>query len=250
MGQGRVPKGRESVPLTGLWSGSRPGSARHPRLQVVLSHPRVAKRASIGTSARGPSTEALLGQGRVPKGRKSVPLAGLWSGSRPGSARHSRLQVVLSHPRVAKRASIGTLARGPSTEALLGQGRVPKGRESVPLTGLWSGSRPGSARHLRPQVVLSHPRVAKRASIGTLARGPSAEALLGQGRVPKGRKSVPLLGLRSCSRSGLARHTRLQVVLRQGRVTKRASIGTLAREPLSQVLQRHPSVANGQPTGP
>ena len=68
-------------------------------------------------------------------------------------------------------ASIGPLARGPSTEALLGQGRVPKGRESVPLTGLWSGSRPGSARHLRLQVVLSHPRVAKRASIGTSARG-------------------------------------------------------------------------------
>ena len=51
------------------------------------------------------------------------------------------------HPRVAKRASIGTLALGPSTEALLGQGRVPKGRESVSLTGLWSSLRPGLARH-------------------------------------------------------------------------------------------------------
>ena len=146
-------------------------SARRPCPQVPQWHHRVAKRASIGTLARGPSTEALLGQGRVPKGRESVPLQGLRSGSRPGLARHPRLQVVLRQGRVTKGASIGTLARGPSTEALLGQGRVPKGRKSVPLTGLWSGSRPGSARHLRLQVVLSHPRVAKRASIGTSARG-------------------------------------------------------------------------------
>ena len=62
------------------------------------------------------------------------------------SARRPYLQMPQWHPRVAKRASIGTLARGLSTEALLGQGRVPKGRESVPLTGLWSVLRPGSAR--------------------------------------------------------------------------------------------------------
>ena len=147
--------------MTGLWSGSRPGLARHPRLQVVLRQPRVAKGASIGTLARGPSTEALLGQGRVSKERKSVPLTGLWSGSRPGSARRPYLQMPQWHPRVANRASIGTLARGPSTEALLGQGRVAKERKSVPLTGLWSGSRPGLARHPRLQVVLRHPRVAK-----------------------------------------------------------------------------------------
>ncbi len=142
-------------------------SARPPCLQIPQWHPRVAKRASIGTLARGSSTEALLGQGRVSKERKSVPLTGLWSGSRPGLARrlclrmpqwHPRvakrasdrslarppcLQMPQWHPRVAKRASIGTLARGPSTEALLGQGRVSKERKSVPLTGLWSGSRPG-----------------------------------------------------------------------------------------------------------
>ena len=113
--------------------------ARRPLPQVPQRHPRVAKRTSIGTLARGPSTEALLGQGRVPKERKSVPLTGLWSGSRPGLARHPRLQLVLRQGRVAKGTSIGTLARRPSTEALLRQGRVPKERKSVPLTGLWSG---------------------------------------------------------------------------------------------------------------
>ena len=62
-------------------------SARLPCTQIVQMHPRVAKWASIRPSARGPSTEALLGQGRVAKERKSVPLTGLWSGSRPGLAR-------------------------------------------------------------------------------------------------------------------------------------------------------------------
>ena len=96
-----------------------------------------------------------------------------------------------------------------------------------------------SARRPCPQVPQWHHRVAKRASIGTLARGPSTEALLGQGRVPKGRESVPLQGLRSGSRPGLARHPRLQVVLRQGRVTKGTSIGTLARRPCPQMPQCH-----------
>ena len=81
-------------------------SARLPCTQIVQMHPRVAKWASIRPSARGPSTEALLGQGRVAKERKSVPLTGLWSGSRPGLARHPRLQVVLRHPRVAKGAFV------------------------------------------------------------------------------------------------------------------------------------------------
>ena len=112
-------------------------SARGSLPQVPQRHLRVAKGASISTSARGPCPQVLQ-----------------W------------------HPRVAKRASIGTLARRPSTEALLGQGRVAKGRESVPLTGLRSGSRPCSARHPRLQVVLRQGRVAKGTSIGTLARGP------------------------------------------------------------------------------
>lgn len=88
--------------------------------------------------------------------------------------------------------------------------------------------------------------VAKGASIGTLARRPSTEALLGQGRVPKERKSVPLTGLWSDSRPGLARHPRLQVVLRQGLVAKGASIGTLARRPCPQMPQWHP---RGAPLG-
>ena len=70
-------------------------------------------------------------------------------------------QVVLRQGRVAKGTSIGTLARGPSTEALLGQGRVAKGRELVPLTGLWSGSRPGLARPPRLQVPQWYPLVPK-----------------------------------------------------------------------------------------
>ena len=94
-------------------------------------------------SGRSPSDTSY----RVAKGRKSVPLQGLRSGSRPGLARHTRLQVVLRQGRVMKGTSIGTSVRGPSTEALLGQRRVPKGRESVSLTGLWSSLRPGSTRH-------------------------------------------------------------------------------------------------------
>ena len=102
-------------------------SARLPCPQVSQWHPRVAKGASIGTLARRPSTEAVLGQGRVPKERKSVPLQGLWSGSRPGLARHPRLQVVLRHPRVAKGSSIGTLAQRPYPQVLQWHPGVAKG---------------------------------------------------------------------------------------------------------------------------
>ena len=90
--------------------------ARRPLPQVVLRQGRVSNGASIGTLARRPSTEALLWQGRVPKGRKSVPLTGLWSVLRPGLARHPRLQVVLRQSRVPKGTSIGTLVRGPCPE--------------------------------------------------------------------------------------------------------------------------------------
>ena len=74
-------------------------SARPPCLQVPQGYPGVAKRASISTLAWGPSTEALLGQGRVAKGRKSVPLTGLWSSLRPGLARHHRLSLPSSPER-------------------------------------------------------------------------------------------------------------------------------------------------------
>ena len=90
-------------------------SARPPRLQAYQWHPRVAKGASISTLARGPSTEAFLGQGRVAKERKSVPLTGLWSGSRPGLARRPCSQVLQSHPGVAKGA-----ANGAANGALIG----------------------------------------------------------------------------------------------------------------------------------
>ena len=118
------------------------------------------------------------------------------SSDQSSAQRHS-LQVLQCHPRVAKGASTGTLARRPL-----------------------------------PQVPQWHPRVAKHSSDRSSARRPSTEALLGQGRVPKERESLPLQGLWSSLRPGLARHPRLQIVLRQGRVAKRASIGTLARLPL------------------
>ena len=239
-----------------LWPVFGRSSARGPCLQASQWHPRVAKGLSIGSSARGRRPQMPQWHPRVAKkasdrssARRVGPQVlqrhpGVPNGSSDrSSARGPCPQASQWHPRVAKRASIGTLVRGPSTEALLGQGRVPKGRESVPLQGLRSGSRPGLARHTRLQVVLRQGRVAKGTSIGTLARGPSTEALLGQGRVPKGRESVPLTGSWSSLRPGLARHPRLQIVLRQGRVAKRASIGTLARGLLPKVLQRHPSVA-------
>ena len=101
------------------WQSALLTCLRHggPCPQVLQWHPGVAKGTSIGTSARRPSTDALLGQGRVSKERESVPLTGLGSGSRPGLARHPRLQVVLRHPGVAKGTSIGTLARQPYQQA-------------------------------------------------------------------------------------------------------------------------------------
>ena len=126
-------------------------SARRPCLQASQWHPHVAKRSSDQSSARSP-----------------CPQRPQW------------------HPRVAKRASIGTLARRPSTEAVLGQGRVSKERKSVPLTGLWSGSRPGLARPPCLQMPQWHPRVAKGSSIGTLARRPYPQVLQRHPRVAKG----------------------------------------------------------------
>ena len=102
-------------------------SARRPYLQMPQWHPRVAKRASIGTLARGPSTEALLGQGRVSKERKSVPLTGLWSGSRPGLARPPCLQMPQWHPHVAKRSSDQSSARSPCLQRSQWHPGVAKG---------------------------------------------------------------------------------------------------------------------------
>ena len=149
-------------------------SARRPYLQMPQWHPRVAKGSSIRPSARRPCPQVLQSHPGVAKGS-----------SISSSARRPYLQMPQWHPRVAKRASIGTLARGPSTEALLGQGRVPKERKSVPLTGLWSGSRPGLARHPRLQVLQSHPGVAKRSSISSSARRPCPQVPQWHPRVAK-----------------------------------------------------------------
>ena len=171
---------------TGRKVSSDRSSARGPCPQVPQCHLRVAKGSSDRSSARRPCPQVLQCHPRVPKGRKSVPLTGLRSGLRPGLARLPCPQVLQRHSGVAKGAS-----------------------------------ERSSARHPRLQIVLRQGYVAKRASIGTLARGPSTEALLGQDRVAKGRKSVPLTGLRSGLRPGLT------------------------RRPYPQVPQWHPRVAKG-----
>ena len=82
--------------------------AREPSPQVLQRHPRVAKGTSIDPLARGPSTEPLLGQGRVAR------LSG--SGVKPVScrcfgwisARHPRREASRWHPRVARQSSIGS----------------------------------------------------------------------------------------------------------------------------------------------
>ena len=142
-------------------------SAQLPCPQVPQCHPRVAKGTSIDPLTRGPSTEALLGQGHVAR------LSG--SGVKPDScrcfgrtsARHPRREASRWHPGVAKGTSIDPLARGPSTEPLLGQGRVAR------LSG--SGVKPVScrcfgwisARHPRREASRWHPRVARQSSIGS-----------------------------------------------------------------------------------
>ena len=95
-------------------------SARLPCPQVPQCHPRVAKGASGRSSARQPCPQVLQSHPRVAKGRKSVPLTGLRSGLGPGLARGPCAQVLLRHSGVAKGTSIDPLARGPSTEPLLG----------------------------------------------------------------------------------------------------------------------------------
>ena len=125
---------------------------------------------------------------------------------------------------------------------LIWQGPAAFRKVVGPVSGRPFGQVTGRslAREPYPQVPQWHPRVAKHSSDRSSARRPSTEALLGQGRVPKERESLPLQGLWSSLRPGLARHPRLQVVLRQGRVTKGTSIGTLARRPYPQMPQWHP----------
>ena len=174
----------------------QPTSARGPLPQVPQRHPRVAKRSSDRFSARRPCPQVLQRHPSVARlsgtGVKPVPNRC----SDRSAARRPLPQVPQWHHRVAKRASIGTLAREPSTEALLGQGRVPKGRESVPLPGLWSGSRPGSARGPCPQMSQWHPRVAKVACGRSSPRRPCPQTPQGHPRVAKGLSIGSLAGLR------------------------------------------------------
>ena len=104
----RVAKGRKSVPLTGLRSGLGPGLARGPCAQVLQRHSGVAKGTSIDPLARGPSTEALLGQGHVARlsGTGVKPVSCRCFGRT--SARHPRREASRWHHGVAKQSSIGS----------------------------------------------------------------------------------------------------------------------------------------------
>ena len=88
-------------------------------------------------------------------------------------------------------------------------------------------------------------RVAKRASDRSLARHPRLQIVLRQGCVAKERKSVPLTGLRSGLRPGLARLPCPQVLQWHPRVAKGACGRSSARGPCPQVPQCHSRVAKG-----
>ena len=137
-------------------------SARHPRREASRWHPGVAKRTSIDPLARGSSTEALLGQGRVSKHLPTNLKPVSRQRSCRSSARRPLPQAPQWHPRVARGASIDPLARGPSTEPLLGQGHVARlsGTGVKPVSCRCFGRT--SARHPRREASRWHPGVAKR----------------------------------------------------------------------------------------
>ena len=76
-------------------------------------------------------------------------------------------QVLQRHPGVAKGTSIDPLARGPSTEPLLGQGHVARlsGTGVKPVSCRCFGRT--SARHPRREASRWHPGVARQSSIGS-----------------------------------------------------------------------------------
>ena len=123
--------------------------------------------SSDRSSARLPCPQVPQCHPRVAKGRKSVPLTGLRSGLGPGLARLPCPQVLQRHPGVAKGTSIDPLARGPSTEPLLGQGHVARlsGTGVKPVSCRCFGRT--SARHPRREASRWHPGVAKQSSIGS-----------------------------------------------------------------------------------
>ena len=87
-----------------------------------------------------------------------------------------RIQVIAWRRGASDRSS----ARQPCPQVLQSHPRVAKGRKSVPLTGLRSGLGPGLARLPCPQVLQRHSGVAKGTSIDPLARGPSTEHSCGR----------------------------------------------------------------------
>ena len=138
-----IPAWRRRL-LTGLWHGD-------PTHRCSRGIPAWRRGSSGRPLARGVGPQVLQRHPRVAKGRESLPLQGLWSSLRPGSARHPRLQVVLRQGRVAKRFSISASARPPCPQ-------VPQWHPGV-AKGASIGS---SARRPTPQVPQRHPRVAKR----------------------------------------------------------------------------------------
>ena len=133
------------------------------RIQVIAWR----RGASGRSSARQPCPQVLQSHPRVAKGRKSVPLTGLRSGLGPGLARLPCPQVLQRHPGVAKGTSIDPLARGPSTEPILGQGHVARlsGTGVKPVSCRCFGRT--SARHPRREASRWHHGVAKQSSIGS-----------------------------------------------------------------------------------
>ena len=133
------------------------------RIQVIAWR----RGSSDRSSARLPCPQVLQSHPRVAKGRKSVPLTGLRSGLGPGLARLPCAQVLQRHSGVAKGTSIDPLARGPSTEPLLGQGHVARlsGIGVKPVSCRCFGRT--SARHPRREASRWHHGVARQSSIGS-----------------------------------------------------------------------------------
>ena len=145
----------------GLLAGLRHSSPAHRYLSAI---PAWRRGSSDRSSARQPCPQVLQSHPRVAKGRKSVPLTGLRSGLGPGLARLPCPQVLQRHSGVAKGTSIDPLARGPSTEPLLGQGHVARlsGTGVKPVSCRCFGRT--SARHPRREASRWHHGVAKRSS--------------------------------------------------------------------------------------
>ena len=106
------------------------------------------------------------------------------------------------------------------------------------LTGLWHSSP--AHRYLS-----AIPAWRRGSSDRSSARQPCPQVLQSHPRVAKGRKLVPLTGLRSGLGPGLARLPCPQVLQWHSGVAKGASDRSSARRPCPQVPQSHPRVAKG-----